>query len=258
MRRLILCFFIVVPFYQSAQNSGDLSVEFGFQKRMFRMSQFNAFLLTPYSYNPNLYLTPPNDRIDDGIGFDLTVKYQPFNTLDLGIYGSFQSGKVDKSVNYYLINQIISDTTVFSGNYKMNTLAFTGGITCSYHLNKVLNFQSKTDFLQSFLLSIEGRLGFGYAYLRDVIYFNDPPFVQEFSEFGHSALGVQGEIGLKAGYRFVDNPLFSALSLKVGYQYLSTSNLRDNNGYPVGANGAESNLDYSGLFIGSVLSIGKR
>lgn len=257
MRRFVLLVLVLFPMLSNAQGKESFSVEFGYQKHLFKMNQLNSFLLTSESYNPNLYLEPPEYQLDNGNGYDLAVRYQALKSFDFGLYGGFQSGKIEKSVNYYLIDVVNSDTTIFDGSYRLNVFGVSGGISSSLHIDDLLDFSDKKGFLKSLLLAVEGRLGIGFAYLQDVVYFDDPPFVLEYNPFGHSSWSGHGELALKLGYQFSKNPIISMVNVKVGYQYFASSNLKNNNGHSLGKNGTESNLDFSGLFFGVSLGIGK-
>lgn len=260
--RLFICIILVLfPVMLTAQDKGHFSVELGFQRHIFSMNRFNDFLLSPYSYNQHFYITPPEDQINAGNGYDLVVKYQPFSAIDVGVYGGFQSGKIRKPINYYLIDIINMDTTIFNGAYRLDAMGFTVGVVSNVRINELLNFSEKEGFLKSFLFGTELRVGAGYAHLRDVAYFNDPPFLQELYAFGHSAWSGHGQLALKAGYSFSDRVIRSTLNFKLGYQYFATPNLKRNNGtgFEYGGNNPkiDANLDFSGLFFSVSIEIGK-
>ena len=236
-----------------SQNKDKLSFELGYGLNSFSMQNINQYYIDSFATKFNLL----ENHIKKGYNGFASVKYQPANLFDLGVYGNYQYGET-------IGNPIANETdnfgqivTTHEGKFILKTEAIGIGITNSWYLSHLLKFEEKeSKFLNRFRIATELNAGIGFSKVTSDIQY--PTYKQAtFYEF-FTSTDFQGQIALKFEYDYTLKPVIGTIGFKVGYQYFKTKTVKDRYGaewivldqYPI-------NLDFSSLYGAVYISFGK-
>ena len=253
MRKLILIIFFA-PIILSAQTDNKLSFDFGVGTNTYKMRDLNKYLLDSFAIKYELF----DKRIVKGNNYFINIKYQPHNIFDIGVFANYQLGFTKHiQIREYLNNEGIP-VTLISHN-KLQTQAIGVGLTNSWYINYLLNFQNKkSKFLRNSKIATEINAGIGFTNvsLSYKSFTNDQPFFFQYYYF--VSTDFQGHFAIKYEYDYIESPVIGTIGLKAGYQYFKTKTLKDKFGeeYVIAGN-HNINADFSGFFLSSYISFGK-
>lgn len=217
------------------------------------MKNINQFYIDSFATRFDLL----ENHIKKGSNGFVAVKYQPTNLFDLGFYGSYQYGEAVGKPVFNEIGDFGQLIATHQGNFILSAEALGLGITNSWYVSNVLNFQEQeSKFLQRFRIATELNLGLGFSKVTSDIQvstFKQATFYEFFT-----SRDFQGQIALKFEYDYTLKPVIGTIGFKVGYQYFKTKTVKDRyreewivlNQHPI-------NLDFSGVFGAVYLSFGK-
>lgn len=253
MKTPILILVLFISSVSFSQNRNKLSVDFGYGVNSFSMKNINQFYIDSFATKFNQL----ENHIKKGYNGFTSLKYQPVNLFDIGLYGNYQFGetigypKVDETDG---LGQIIA---THEGKYILKTEAIGIGITNSWYISQLLNFQEKeSKFLQRFRIATELNAGVGFSKVTADIQYPTYKLGTFYDYF--TSTDFQGQVALKFEYDYTLKPIIGTIGFKIGYQYFKTKTVKDRynedwnvlNKYPI-------NLDFSSLFGAVYLSFGK-
>ncbi|WP_234369132.1 hypothetical protein [Brumimicrobium mesophilum] len=240
----------------NAQNKKEeLSFEFGYGKHDYSMGNINQFFVDSFASQTNPILLDKN--IEKGEQFSLSLNYRPFKYFDVGLFSMYQFSKQNSSSTFLETDDFGNAIAKHERNYELKTMAISFGLNSTLFISSLLNFEQKeTDFLKNLSLGIGVSGGIGLSRVVSDLRMKSFPTSSSYSFFESTAF--QGQTFIDVGYYFLNNNLFSSVGVKLGYQYFVTKTVQDrlDNGWIVqGEN--PINLDFSGLYVGTYLMIGK-
>ncbi len=250
-------FIIIISFLIAANvtfaQKNKLSFELGYGVYSYSMKNLNQYYIDSFATKFDLLENHIKSKYN---GF-ASIKFQPNNLFDIGIYGNYQFGETigyPKANEYDNFGQLI---TTHEGKFVLKTEALGIGLTNSWYISQILKFQEKENkFLQRFRIATELNGGGGFSKVTSDIQY--PTNKQAtFYEF-FTSMDFQGQIALKFEYDYTTKQIISTIGIKIGYQYFKTKTVKDRyneewivlDEYPI-------NLDFSGLFGAVYLSFGK-
>lgn len=253
MKHLFLII-LIIPFTLLSQQKETFRIEFNTDFRGFEMEEFNDRINDPAFQDTSLYDNFSQISLSEGVNFGMSVLYQPFQFISLGVYGGYQFGKTTGDIRLILSQYgtpAFNDT--FPGKRTFKTQSVQIGLRTNIILNQMDFWKKKlpSSRLES---SINFRTGYGFATL-----FTDYSFeglAQDDIGFFYYSSGFQFVSTYKLGYLLSNKKYFSSIGISVGYQYFQTGNLLSEGGEHY-VNNRKTKLDFSGFNVGLYLSIGR-
>ncbi len=249
--------YLLVSLSSNSQETGILKVQFSIQNNSYEMSDLNAFLTDPNYVDNVLYSTTPKDQVTSGRLYTLSLSVYPQPFFRIGLYGSYQSGGIDRS-SYFTYMNSSSELETVNFNYKLTTDALSAGICSGIALNDLLHFTEKeSTFIKNLGLELYLQFGMGFSRLRDVLTLDYTDF--EFMYYYHKSSDVQFDAGVGLDYPLINNDFFTEIGVKCGYQYFKTGFISNSNSDIIPNTGGEVKLtlDFTGIYFGAYLTFGK-
>tara|TARA_R110002072_G_scaffold298981_1_gene473757 strand:- start:9321 stop:10085 length:765 start_codon:yes stop_codon:yes gene_type:complete len=253
IRHLILMMVVTLSVNSSFAQKGKLSFEFGVGLNSYSMRNLNQFYIDSFAEKFELLDNP----IKKGLNGFTSVKFQPTELFDIGVYGGYQYGETRSNIEFIFIDNFGDQYETHNGTFLLKTEAIIIGLTNSWYISHLLKFQNKeSTFLQNFRFATELNAGVGFSKVTSDVQY--PTFKQAtFYEF-FTSTDFQGQVALKFEYDYVTKPIIGTIGVKIGYQYFKTKTVKDRyneewivlDEYPI-------NLDFSGIFGAIYLSFGK-
>jgi len=239
---------------KAQDNRNRLSFEFGYGINGYSMGKLNEFYIDSFAAKPNVALL--KDKITTGQQFRLGLFYKPIGLFDFGIFGNYQIGKSSSQIKINETDDFGALIQEHKGNYELRTEALGVGLTTTWYISHLLKFQEKQNFLSRLHIGVElnGNIGFS-----KIIFDRRFPTLELTSYYANfNSQDFQGQGGIKVEYDFTKSPIFTTLGIRFGYQYFRTQTLKDRLDRDLVVNGQHTiNLDFSGLYFGTYLKIGK-
>lgn len=242
-----------------AQVKNELSVEFNVNRFNYNMKSLNYYTNLAYILSPQWYGTDCK-KIENGFDYNLYVKYQIHDFIGIGMFANYQFSSIRRPMRYVYTDQeypFDSDPIVFDGTNYVEVNAISFGFSSSLYLNQLFHLdESSSKFLKNVQCSITliGGLGLSNMIDRFKIYKWSSEVMTHYK-----STDFQGKTELSIGYRF-GKTIFPDAGFKVGYQFFKTSDLKNYTGYniyPDNDGKRAVHLDFSGLYYGIYLKIGK-
>lgn len=229
--------------------------EIGYGHNQFSMESINRYYMDSFAFQPQYNLL--HEHIRTGKQVHINLAYRPSGSFDVGFYGNFQRGgtkgyPVETEYNFWGF-----PVSYHRGCLELNTSAFSFGLSNTWYISHLLKFQEKETTLNRVHLGIELMGGYGFTSIETDLYF---PSLEDYERVftKHTAQAFQGQFGLKIEYDFIKNPLITSLGIRGGYQYFRTGNVKDKvNEEWVVLEKYPMNLDFSGLYFGVYLKLGR-
>jgi hypothetical protein len=251
-----------LPNSVKAQNKGDFTFEFEVGRQYFAMKQFNDMLRDSSRYDPELKDSISTTTIDQGYRFSYSMHYQPWEFQDIGIYGTYQSGETSHLLLLFFPSGPTMDTLLINYAYKVSSIG--GGLRSTFYLNKFLHWEEKASALNRFNVGLELNTGLTYSTFREIEKATDEQYISVYYEpYRYNSLHFQGMVGLKLGVDITRSNFLSGIGVKFGYQFGKSRVLENSNDMTFSSNnnafrGASMKLDFSGIYGGIYLKLGKR
>jgi hypothetical protein len=173
MRNLI--FFLIslflLPIVRS-QNKNELSVEFNVNQIRYNMKSLNSYTDLVYSYemDSQWYGTDLN-RIENGLDYNLHVKYQIHDFIGIGIFANYQFSSIRRPMRYVYTDQeypFDSDPIIYEGTNYIEVNAISFGFSSSLYLNQLFHLdESSSKFLKNLQCSVSLMGGLGLSNMID-------------------------------------------------------------------------------------------
>jgi hypothetical protein len=238
-----------------AQDKNDFSIEFNVNGAHYDMQSAN------YIFNGDYFVvmdSPQNEgtiqSLDYGLDYNFGFSYQPFKVIDFGAYASFQNSTLKRSFLYEDYNM-----NLLKGDTRAAIKAFSFGLSSNLYLNKLFHFDEMTNsFFNKMRISLGVKGGIGFSSFEEQVAIQD--FNIDYRNVHYNATNFNGRTEVAIGYPIVNSSLFSNIGFKFGCQFFKTSTLKNFAGLALSATNdvnSEMNLDFSGLFYGIYLNIGK-
>jgi hypothetical protein len=238
-----------------AQDKSDFSIEFNVNGAHYDMQSTNYI----FNNDPFITMVSPQKEgviqtLDYGMDYNVTFAYQPLRFIDFGVFTNFQNARLKRSFLYedYTMNMSIGKTSA-------EVKAFTLGFSSNLYLNKLFNFDHRPNsFFNKIRFSIGVKGGIGFSSFQEQIAIQD--FNLDYRNVKYNATNFNSRIEMAIGYPIFNNSFFSNVGFKFGYQFFKTSTLKNFAGLTLSSTSnvnSEMNLDFSGLFYGIYLNIGK-
>jgi len=254
--KLFLIIPLVISFLKlgAQENKNRLSFEFGYGINGYSMGKLNEFYIDSFAAKPNVAVL--KDKITTGQQFRLGLYYKPIGLFDFGLYGSYQYGNSKNGLSLTETNEFGLTVQEHIGTFKSRTEAISAGISTTWYISHLLKFQKKQNFLSRLHIGVELNGGIGFS--KIIFDTRFPTLEQTFYDANFSSQDFQGQGGIKVEYDFTKSPIFTTLGIRFGYQYFRTQTLKDRLNRDWVVNGQHPiNLDFSGLYFGTYLKIGK-
>lgn len=249
---------LLLLFSNVAQSQNDypqIYFEVGYNYQQTKMKQYNNHidLIETDIFKLDEHLGSVNSLM-------LALKYKPKLIFDFGIYLEKQSQTLDR---YPMQKQLNPDLTVtyVEGYHKNQINSWNVGVSATLYFNQFFKFHNDLFKRIKFGLELKGGVGFS-KYFSQTHYTTFSPV--GIGSVTRKANGFQGQLGFNFEYSFIKSPIISNIGIRIGYQFYNTSTLENQLGYKWGDqeyewSSAEEpvNLDFSGIYYGIYLKIGK-
>ncbi|MEX1192951.1 MAG: hypothetical protein WEA99_13365 [Brumimicrobium sp.] len=242
---------------QSQSSYPRIYFEVGYNYQQTKMQQYNNHL--------NLIETDVfklDEHLESVNSLSLALKYKPKSIFDLGLYLEKQSQTLDRYPMQKKLNPDLTVTYV-EGYHKNQINSCNIGVSATIYVNQLLKLKYHNEFFKRLDFGLELKGGVGFSK-----YFSETHYAT-FSPIGigsatRKANGFQGQLGFNFEYSYIKTPIISSIGIRIGYQFYNTSILENQLGYKWGDqkyewSSAEEpiNLDFSGIYYGIYLKIGK-
>lgn len=251
---IIILFLFVLPFKTVGQK-GKLNFDFSFSQQFWKMKQLNDFLID--SNNPINDLMVDSPYFKEGFKYQGQLSYQYSKHFNLGIYANYQTAQATFEKNYVVYEPFQDIYYNYTYHFILQPESKSIGLNLGILYHEFFNFDTKSAFLKRLTLSNELKFGITqsrlYAYEAMI-----KPYKSASSLFGGASNHLTGDISASFSYRLIDKQVFSAIGIHVGYQFLASGIIHDRIDRTMDlSNGTSVNLDFSGVYFGVNLTIGK-
>lgn len=261
--KIFLSTFLFFTLPVLAQNKNDFSIEYGVNRIAYKMTLPQQYIEQDTTYK-FYHPTSAKDRMNNlnqGVMQTLAIHYQPWNYLDIGLVGSFQKSRFIRTYSFlnYFDPDENGDFPVIHGSIVNKCSSTTLGLSSNLYLNKLFHFEEKKSAnIRKIIVATSVTALFGFNEFSEVsgneLYNAD----ERNFKYSTKVFHLQSEINL--GYQIFRDCNFSTIGLKLGYQFLTISTLKDFAGVELPlANDTETNvsLNFSGLYYGVYIRFGK-
>lgn len=239
----------------SQEGYPKISLELGYNYQRTDMTKFNHHL--------DLIKTDVfklDDRLDYVNNFKLAIKVKPISLFDFGVYFGNQQITVERFPIQKKLNPDLTTTDVL-GYHKNKITSLDIGFASTLYLDHF--FKNDNRILEKIYFGLDIQVGIGFSKYYSETHYNTF-FPTSVGSAIRKADGFQGQVGLSFEYSFFKVPFITALGVRLGYQFYNTSSLEDRFGIKWGDSNyewtsadEEINLDFSGIYYGVYLKIGK-
>lgn len=253
--RLLTAIFVLLNFGLISQTKNELSVDFSVNRQHFKMEEMDEVLTDTTIYLPNQYKSDLK-TINSGINYSLMVKFQPIEFMNFGGFIGFQQAYRNSDFQFDI--SFPEEQTIYAIN-RINVRSLSYGFVSELHLGNLLNFDSsQKTFLKFFQISIPMYFGFAQSRGEEQINYGENSNFQNVDYMFSANANFYGKFGLKLGYQVLQRPLRLNIGLEGGYCFNKSSDVkRFNNSTSVNWKNSSYNLDFSGVYYGLYLKIGK-
>ncbi|PHR49969.1 MAG: hypothetical protein COA32_02210 [Fluviicola sp.] len=255
MKKIILFISVfLIPVIAYTQEKGALGVEFSANRNQYSMDEFNESVDNVNS-NSSLILTSNEfSEITSGMGYGLSINLQLSDYFNVGVYGDYFLGKSENEFMYISGGEFGTpiDTSYWTRHFEVNSLIL--GLKSSFFISKSA-FWKKYDWLSNVESTID--VGVGYSFSSSIFYNIIKDKVMGTGKEINKVTGIHLKSQFKIGYIISKNTHFSSIGLKIGYQYLQTSQLKGGEFSYFFSEENAPRLNFSGLTAGIYLTFGK-
>ena len=250
----ILLILFLTPLTAEGQK-GKLNFDFSFSQQYWKMNQLNDFLID--SNNPINDLMVDGPYFKEGFKYQGQLSYQYSKYFNFGIYGNYQTAQATFEKNYTVYEPFQDIYYHYTYHYILQPESKSAGLNLGILYHELFNFDAKSAFLKRLTLSNDLKFGIAQSKLN-AYEAMIKPYKLARSFFGGTSNHLAGDISAAISYRFIDKQVFSAIGIHVGYQFLKSGIIYDRLDRTMDlSNGTSVNLDFSGVYFGLNLSIGK-
>lgn len=251
---LIICISLCPALFSQIETE-ELSFEFGYGLNNYAMEKLNQYFIDSVTSQSNPKIL--DKKIEKGQKFGVSINYRPSKYFNVGLFSAYQYGSQNSTSNFKETDNFGSVIAQHERNYELKAEAISFSINSTLFLNALLKWDKKENsFLKNLRLGIGLNSGVGFSKVSSDMRSKSLPSASYY-EF-YESMDVQGQTFIDIGYYFSKSSLFSSVGFKLGYQYFVTKTVQDRLGNEwVVQNEHPVNLDFSGLFIGTYLMIGK-
>lgn len=272
MKNILIIALVFVGYNTIAQEKGNFTFEIDASRIHYhKMEVYNRYLRdttdVTTSHFGDTYL---KDTLTASFIFGASLSYQPTSFMDFGIYGAYQGNQFGREYQQqHYVGGPPSTFILADHKVKIANHSYIVGISSTVYLNRILHFENyESKFINRFQIGIGLKVGYAFSSIEQTDWIDKfelltpggiQPIIKSTSLKG-SARNWSGNIELKLGYRFVEKSYFSGVGIKVGYQFHSSSALRNdaNAAFQFGASKEEMRLNLSGFYYGIYLNVGKK
>jgi hypothetical protein len=219
------------------------------------MNQFNEFLID--ANNPIKDVMVDSPYFKEGFKYQGQLSYQYSKHFNFGIYANYQTAQATFEKNYTVYEPFQDIYYNYTYHFILQPESKSIGLNLGILYHEFFNFDAKSAFLKRLTLSNELKFGIAQSKLNAheaVI----KPYKNAGSLFGGTSNHLAGDISAAIAYRFIDKHVFSAIGIHVGYQFLTSGIIYDRADRTMDlSDGSSVNLDFSGVYFGLNLTIGK-
>lgn len=234
-----------------------LRFNLGASSHSYKMETLNTFLSAEGTEVNELYGSP---QITRGLGYSFGIEYKLSNNLIFGIGGNHQSGSDNKQVPKSFTNILTGEITNYTVDTEVTTTSNQLLLFVGYAFSDALGWTKKENFLNKIELTIGLNGGWAKSKLTDRN-FNTFNYSEGIRLMNHYSQDLVFLPQIRLSYGLTKSNLFSSIGLHLGYQILRTNHVESEAGklfnFLSQENFQEIDLDFSGLKIGTFLSIGK-
>lgn len=239
-----------------AQNSlSKIFFEVGYSQQNVKMENLNRYFIDSFAFKIN----DLSSHIEKGQNIYIKFKIRPKSFFDIGVFIETQSSKVTSKPILKTLDEDLN-LIMTEGLYSLAIRSTNIGIANTWYLNQILRFNRENKFLDRLDFGLDALLGIGLPYVVSEFH-NTAVKPISISQSKWYSKDLFGKIGISLEYYFLKKTIFSSLGLKAGYQFYKTKTLTNRLGRnweaPEYAVYKPINLDFSGLYYGIYLKIGK-
>ncbi|MGM0479036.1 MAG: hypothetical protein ACQERC_07410 [Bacteroidota bacterium] len=254
LKTLIICI-AICPAFLAQHQTEELSVEVGYGFNKYSMENLNRYFIDSVASQSNPKIL--DKKIESGQSFSASLNYRPSRYFNVGLFASYQYGSQNSTSTFQETDNFGNFIAQHERNYELKAEAMTAGISSTLFLNALLKWEQKENkLLQNLRIGVGFNGGFGCSKVTSDMRSKSLPQASYYDFY--ESMDFQGQTFLDVSYYMTENNMFSSIGMKLGYQYFVTKTVRDrlNNEWIV-QNEHPVNLDFSGLFIGAYIMIGK-
>lgn len=247
--------FLSLAAISQVQFNNRLSFEFGYDQNRYAMTDLNRFYIDSFASKTNPKIL--EDHIESGQSFRFALQYRPVGLFDVGLYGIYQYGERNSNPEFIETDQSGMVVGRYQTNYQLSTQALSVGFSTNIFISHLLKLEDNSSvFISGSQISIELQAGTSFSKVIADFQNTHRPMFSSYSFL--TSQDFQGAAGIKYSYALTRNNFITSVGFRVGYQYLKTETVKDRLGDAWIVQGSHPiNLDFSGLYYGLFVSVGK-
>lgn len=232
---------------QAQDSIHRLNFQFGVNHHHFEMDTVNNFVDAAINASVKLLDT----RIETGISYNFKLGYNFTTYFEIGVFGSFQTGKSEYNPLYPMGNN-----PSVEGFYSVKTDNLNAGFYSTLWLSSILH-KPKNSIFARLKYGLSTNIGYARGNFRQLTYIPINEFaVSRYRVFYNESLLYQ--IELKTEYLLTKKHLFSSIGFNMGYQGFKTDYVKTQLGENELSNGGTKiMLDFSGFYYGIYLKLAR-
>jgi hypothetical protein len=244
----------------AAQSTQRLSFDFGYGINAYKMEGLNRYFVDSFAVKTGQL----EEGIHRGEQFMAALRFQPAGAFDVGVYAMYQFAQTEGSPNFITFNETGTGFDTIQLRYRLETQAVTLGLSANLFISNLLKFHEKESYLLKRLhISTEFCGGYSLAFAHSHAIF--PAYTAFNDEYAarhdvarFDSKAIHGQVALKISYDIIQSPLITSIGFRFGYQIMKTSVMQNRVGEEwILASGYPVQLDFSGLFGGVFISLGR-
>lgn len=246
---------------QAQENSWKLfNLELGVNRHHYKMDDLNERFVQRAIDSDTMLLT---QHLTRGFQVQARTSFRLHRLFDVGLSLGYQNGKTEHNPRAYIQTDYTPGVFPFAiydsieGIYGVKTHGFTGGLSSSFYFSELLNFSQKENWMNRLGLALDFQLG--YAFSRVSVYNGWPGSMNQYANYyrEYESQSLFGQLGFKAEYDLLRSDLLAAIGVRGGYQFYKTGAVKTITDIEWRVDGEPMRLDFSGLYFGVYLKIGR-
>lgn len=234
--------------FAQISDKGLLQVQYGFDHHQFAMKKVNESYIDSFVNA----LNPPEkaENISSGNGWYTRIRYKPTKLFSLGFSASLQKGQTKSSLVFTETNMFGDTIGEYYSTNEFIVKGVTVGFTGSFYFSEL--FLRNNQLSEKFRIGAEVDLGLTYSKaiidIRGEKIYNYELFISQSNYLN---------LGLSAEYDVFSSPIITSFGIRGGFQFYKSGVLKDRLGDDWDVKNQLIELDFSGLYFGAYLQLGK-
>ncbi|MBW7867095.1 MAG: hypothetical protein H3C31_02085 [Brumimicrobium sp.] len=251
-----ILFFTIIGLFWSLTSSGQVTnkffFDFNYSMNTYMMGDVNTFYIDSFAGIPenDFY----REKLKRGNNFNIGINYSPIRYLSIGVFGGYQYASLKSYKWHEYLDSELGKTIYTKRQFELKPEAWALGIAGTFYFSELI-FSKKVVQRTHFGIESKGSINSTKITSSNVLF---TFYTSDNSKIYYHKYNLGVCLGILTEYDITQSPIITTIGLRMGYQWLKTGVMKDaanqewlvNDKYPI-------NLDFSGLYYGVYLKIGK-